>query len=125
MAYVYILKCSDGSYYTGSTTDVERRAVEHAMKLPTGAKYTRARDVVEVSCVWSAPTLSSAAKLEYYIKKRLSHAKKQELIGSPHLLFEYISTELHENGYSYSHRISEKELQKLIEKHEQKKKTKQ
>ena len=122
MAYVYILKCGDGSYYTGSTTDVERRAIEHTMKLPSGAKYTRARDVIEVSGIWTAPTLPAAAKLEYYIKKKLSHSKKQELTDAPHLLSNYIPTELQENGYSYSHRISREELQKMIEKHKQKKK---
>ncbi len=41
MAYTYILECSDGTYYTGSTKDLERRLSEH--QSGKGAKYTRAR----------------------------------------------------------------------------------
>ncbi|PSR04388.1 MAG: endonuclease [Bacteroidetes bacterium SW_8_64_56] len=39
--YVYVLECSDGTYYTGYTTDVERRVAEH--NEGTAAKYTRGR----------------------------------------------------------------------------------
>jgi putative endonuclease len=41
LAYTYILECSDGTYYTGSTIDLERRLSEH--QNGKGAKYTRAR----------------------------------------------------------------------------------
>ena len=44
--HVYILECADGTYYTGYTTDVERRVAEH--NDGTGAKYTRGRAPVEV-----------------------------------------------------------------------------
>ena len=44
--YVYILECSDGSYYTGSTTDLERRLEQH--QVGEGAKYTRSRRPVRL-----------------------------------------------------------------------------
>jgi putative endonuclease len=40
----YVLECKDGSYYCGSTTDLERRLLQHEGKLSGGAKYTRGRD---------------------------------------------------------------------------------
>ena len=45
--YVYMLRCGDGSLYTGSTTDVARRLREH--QNGTGAKYTRARPPVSLA----------------------------------------------------------------------------
>jgi predicted GIY-YIG superfamily endonuclease len=50
MAWAYILRCSDGSYYVGSTTDLARRVSEHDLGL--GAAYTRRRRPVVL--VWSA-----------------------------------------------------------------------
>ena len=50
MAWAYILRCSDGSYYVGSTIDLERRLSEHNLGL--GAAYTRRRRPVEL--VWCA-----------------------------------------------------------------------
>ena len=50
MAWAYIVKCSDGSYYVGSTVDLERRLSEH--NLGEGAAYTRRRRPVVL--VWSA-----------------------------------------------------------------------
>ena len=44
--YVYILECSDGSYYTGSTTDLERRLEQH--QIGEGAKYTRSRRPIKL-----------------------------------------------------------------------------
>ena len=81
MAYVYILKCSDDSYYTGIASEIKRRIKEHYTKAPACAKYTRARDVVELSAVWETETLSKAGKLEYYIKKKLTHKLKERLVN--------------------------------------------
>lgn len=65
---VYIVGCSDGSLYTGVTTDVERRVHEHN-NTRKGAKYTRARRPVEL--VWSQYCVnkSTAYKLEDAIKR--------------------------------------------------------
>ncbi len=101
MAYVYMLKCIDGSYYTGSTVDIEKRIKAHVLKLPTAAKYTRSHTVVEVSAIWEAPSLSFACKLEYFIKKKLSHAQKHQLVLSPELLSEYIPEKLKDIAYTH------------------------
>ena len=49
MAWVYILECADGSYYVGSTTDLERRVSQH--QLGEGAAYTKRRRPVRL--VWA------------------------------------------------------------------------
>ena len=79
MYYVYIMRCSDNSLYTGITTDVERRFEEHKGKNKKGAKYTASRTVVSIEAVWEVPDRSSALKLESQIKK-LPKSKKEELI---------------------------------------------
>lgn len=66
MYFVYILECSDGSLYTGLTTDVERRFVEHKNKL--GGHYTSSRGVVRVAYREQHTDRSSAAKREAQIK---------------------------------------------------------
>jgi putative endonuclease len=74
--YVYVLECSDGSYYTGYTTDVERRVAEH--DAGEGAKYTRGRTPVELVHAESFETQSAAMSREYEIKQ-LSRAAKEAL----------------------------------------------
>lgn len=65
--YVYLLKCGDGSLYTGITTDVKRRFQEHRNK--AGGHYTRARDVVRIVYTEEHPDRSSASKREAAIKR--------------------------------------------------------
>jgi putative endonuclease len=72
---VYVLRCSDGSFYCGITTDVERRVREHN-GLPTGAAYTRARRPVTLVTSWASPDRSSATKTERAFK-RLSRKAKE------------------------------------------------
>ena len=78
--YVYIVECSDGSLYTGITTDVNRRLLEHNYSFKS-AKYTRSRRPVRL--VWSKEVAnrSEASKEEARIKK-LKRASKLELIKS-------------------------------------------
>jgi len=76
--YIYILKCSDDSLYTGITTDLNRRVEEHNNSLK-GAKYTRSRRPVELVYFESCRDKSSATSRELGIKK-LTRAKKLELI---------------------------------------------
>ena len=66
--YVYLLKCSDNSYYTGITTDLKRRLTEHNNSAK-GAKYTRSRRPVELLCFFSVSSRSEACKEELKIKK--------------------------------------------------------
>ena len=65
--WVYVLECSDGSFYTGYTTDVERRVDEHAAG--EGAKYTRGRTPVELVHSERFDTKSAAMSREYEIKQ--------------------------------------------------------
>ncbi len=76
--FVYILKCSDDTLYTGITTDLERRIDEHNNS-PKGAKYTRVRKPVELIYSEMVDNKSLASKREYEIKK-LSREQKLELI---------------------------------------------
>jgi len=74
--HVYVLECSDGTYYTGYTTDVERRVAEH--DAGDGAKYTRGRTPVELVHTESFETQSAAMSREYEIKQ-LSRSEKEAL----------------------------------------------
>jgi putative endonuclease len=77
--WVYIAKCADGTLYVGSTTNVERRLVEH--NAGTGAKYTRTRRPVELSYIEPASGMGGALKREYEIK-RMKRAEKLRLCVS-------------------------------------------
>lgn len=76
MYYVYILKCRDGSLYTGWTTDPERRLKEH--NEGKGAKYTRSRLPAVLKYLEIFGTKSEAVKREYQIKQ-LSRQEKMAL----------------------------------------------
>ena len=78
--WVYIVACSDGSLYTGITTDRERRIAEHNDS-KKGAKYTRNRRPVDLVYSEMHPDRSTASKREYEIKK-LSRAEKLKLIST-------------------------------------------
>jgi putative endonuclease len=75
--YVYVLDCADGTYYTGYTTDVERRVAEH--DAGEGAKYTRGRTPVELVHVEEYETRSAAMSREHGIKS-LSRRQKERLV---------------------------------------------
>ncbi len=77
--FVYILKCSDDTLYTGITTDLKRRLDEHNNSVK-GAKYTKLRRPVSLMYSEESEDRSSASKREYAIKK-LSRLKKLELIN--------------------------------------------
>lgn len=66
MYFLYIIKCKDGSFYTGITTDVKRRLEEH--KKGTGGHYTRAKKVLKIVYTEKYPNRSSASKRESEIK---------------------------------------------------------
>ena len=74
---VYILRCGDGSLYTGITDDFPRRLEAH--RAGKGAKYTRGRGPLEQVYLEDCEDQSAALKREYAIK-RLSRAEKIQLI---------------------------------------------
>ncbi len=77
--FTYIVKCSDGSLYTGWTVNIPRRLKAH--NKGTGAKYTRARRPVSLVYYEAYNNRSLALKREYAIKK-LSRDSKLRLISS-------------------------------------------
>ena len=76
--YCYILECCDGTYYTGWSTDPERRLLRH--NRGTGARYTRSRRPVRLVYVEELPDKGTALKRERAIKA-LPRLKKQKLIS--------------------------------------------
>lgn len=97
-AFVYIVKCEDGSLYTGIAKDLKKRMQEHYDKTGKGAKYTRSRSIVAIMMVWEAASYSSAAKLEYRIK-RLMRGDKLKVIASPEEALKELLPELSEEIY--------------------------
>ena len=77
MPYVYILRCNDGTLYTGYTTCMERRIEEHQQGL--ASKYTRGRRPVECVYVEELESKSEALKKEFAIKK-MNRLQKERLI---------------------------------------------
>ena len=76
MNYTYIVKCSDGTFYTGWTNDLEKRIAAH--NSGEGAKYTRCRRPVELVYYESFRTKEEAMSREWHIK-RLTRKQKAEL----------------------------------------------
>jgi putative endonuclease len=81
--YVYILRCADGTLYTGVTTDPERRLREHNAGGKLGARYTRARRPVELAYQEQAANRAEACRREAAIKKLSREAKLNAFLPSP------------------------------------------
>lgn len=76
--WVYIVRCGDGSYYTGISTNVTHRV--HLHRIGRGARYTRGRSPLDLG--WTAgPYEKSEALREERRIKRLSHRQKEELVS--------------------------------------------
>ena len=75
--FVYIVRCADGSLYTGYARDLDARLAAH--NRGTGAKYTCSRRPVRLVYVEALPTLSAALKREYELKQ-WPRTEKQRLI---------------------------------------------
>ena len=78
MFYVYIIRCADGSFYCGYTTDVEKRFEKH--KSGKGAKYTRSHLPLEIVYVEEFENKSDALKREHEIKS-MTRSQKEKLLG--------------------------------------------
>ena len=86
MYYVYMLRCTDNSVYTGITTDVEKRMSEHFSKDEKCAKYTKTHSAKKLEAVWETENRKLASKLEFNIKKNLSKIQKEKLISNKYVL---------------------------------------
>lgn len=77
--FVYLLRCSDGSFYTGVARNLERRLRQHNGELVGGARYTRGRRPVELA--WSEPCADrAAAQAREAQVRKLSRAEKLRLV---------------------------------------------
>lgn len=77
MNYTYILKCRDGTYYTGWTNNLDQRIKTHNQG--KGAKYTRARRPVELAYYEVFSTKEEAMRREAQIK-RMARKEKEKLV---------------------------------------------
>jgi putative endonuclease len=80
--YLYLVKCRDGSLYTGISTNVGRRFAEHQGKGDTGSKYLKGKGPLALVFEKKVGSKSLALKVESKIKK-LPKARKERLIGVP------------------------------------------
>lgn len=77
MYYTYMLRCIDGSIYTGMTNNIDNRLNEHLSGM--GAKYTKSHKAEKLEAVWRSKNKSLACKLEYQLKQ-LTKPQKEEII---------------------------------------------
>ena len=77
--FVYMLRCMDGSIYTGITKDIKRRMNEHFTKDKKAAKYTKKVGAKKLEIYFETDSRKKAAKLEYHIK-RLNKKQKEQII---------------------------------------------
>jgi predicted GIY-YIG superfamily endonuclease len=77
-AWVYVLRCSDGSLYTGWTNDLTKRLATHSAG--KASRYTASRLPVELAASWTMPDRGTAMREELRIKG-LDRAGKLALIG--------------------------------------------
>ena len=76
--YLYIVRCANGSLYTGIATDVKKRLAEHESG-PRGARYLRGKGPLEIVFSELAGDRAEASRLEHRVK-RLSRTRKLALI---------------------------------------------
>ncbi len=81
MFFVYIVECSDNTFYTGMTKDINKRLKMHNGEMSGGAKYTRSRRPVVLVFTEKYASWNQAAKREAQIKK-FTKKKKIELVNS-------------------------------------------
>lgn len=77
-----MLRCADGSLYTGITTDITRRLAEHNGEGDAGARYTRSRRPVTLAYLETVPDRAEASRREAAIK-RLDRRRKLALCTDP------------------------------------------
>jgi len=87
--HLYLIRCHDGSLYTGITTNVARRFAEHQGNSDTGAKYLRGRGPLVLVFQRKLGSRSLALGVESKIKK-LSKARKEELVRADTCIDEII-----------------------------------
>lgn len=84
MYYTYMLRCEDGTIYTGLAKELDKRMKEHFSKDERCAKYTKSHSARKLEAAWESCERKAAAKLEYRIKQ-LSKPQKEQLIREDEL----------------------------------------
>ena len=87
--HVYLIRCGDGTLYTGVATDVSRRLEEHRRGVGKGAKYLRGRGPLQLVLKKTVGPRGVALSVESRIKK-LRRARKEELIVQDDMIDELI-----------------------------------
>lgn len=80
--FVYMLRCRDGSIYTGTARDLMKRMRDHFERTPAAAAYTRAKGAHYLLAAFECESLSLALRAEHAIKS-LSRAEKEALLADP------------------------------------------
>lgn len=93
---LYIVRCADGTLYTGIATDVHRRLAEHESGL-RGSKFLRGKGPLEIVFAEVVGNRATASQLEYRVKK-LDRSKKLELINGRSCLEDLRSGQVLEDG---------------------------
>jgi putative endonuclease len=93
---LYILRCADGTLYTGIAADVARRVAEHASG-SRGAKFLRGKGPLELVFEEAAGDRAAASRLEYRVKQ-LSRADKLELIAGRRQLRDLLEDQVLDGG---------------------------
>ena len=82
--YVYLLRCADGSLYTGMTPDIARRLRQHVEHLAGCAKYTRSHPVTALALLLTTDTATTARQLEARKRTRSSQTRQRLQTSAPH-----------------------------------------
>lgn len=93
---LYIVRCADGSLYTGIATDVDKRLIEHESG-PRGAKYLRGKAPLELVYSEVVGDRALASRLEYRVKQ-LGRKQKLELIEGRRSLADLVPDQVVEEG---------------------------
>ena len=78
--YLYIIRCSDGTLYTGISTDVDRRFTQHQSEGYAGSRYLKGRGPLSLVFKAKLGSRSLALKVEHRVK-RMAKARKEKLIN--------------------------------------------
>ena len=91
MWYLYIIRCSDNTLYTGITTDVLRRFSEHKRGGQRCAKYLRGRGPLQLVTQIEVGNRSQATRLEYFFKT-LPKNQKENFVNCPRTLNQLLTS---------------------------------
>jgi len=95
--YVYILECRDGRYYTGYTSEIERRIKQH-FSGKGGAKFTRGFPPLKLTALWRiSGTKGDAMRVEAFIKSKTKE-EKSRIISEPSSLSRMIAEKYPDMG---------------------------